>query len=149
MKHDQTMAGGAVFAVRNAGKLIIFASFCILVQLAAAGNVSAGVDIRDIICLSQDPLSYVDDKTADRPLLPPEKQKRLNSEANMVFFAPWHREKPWHRKELASWGLQKYKNNPGYGNPNVSTDKDMGQMPGKNTTNKLNAGALSRSACQC
>jgi cell wall-associated NlpC family hydrolase len=108
------MATGNVFTARGTAESATLAFFFILFQLTTSGNVFAGASIRDLSSLSQNPLSYVDDKTADRPLLPLEEQERLNSEANMVFFGPWHREKPHHRKELASWGLQKYKNNPGY-----------------------------------
>jgi cell wall-associated NlpC family hydrolase len=116
MKKGDRKLIGTVSSVQKIAASIIVACFFILAELTVPCNVFGGVVIGDLSSLSQNPLSYLNDKTADKPLLPPEEQRRLNKESNNVFFSPWHREKPHHRKELASWGLQKYKNNPGYDN---------------------------------
>ncbi|MBW6487255.1 MAG: SH3 domain-containing protein [Syntrophobacterales bacterium] len=86
-----------------------------LAQLAVPSSILAQRTIRDLSALSQNPLSYMQAATADQWLLPPEEQARLNREANLAFFNPWHRQQPHHSRETATWGVQKYENNPGYG----------------------------------
>ena len=87
----------------------------ILLFLSVWGGVAGGAVIRDLTDLSQDPLSYVDRKAADTPLLSAPEQARLNAESDLLYFAPWHRTKPRHTPELASWGFREYAGNPGYG----------------------------------
>jgi len=82
--------------------------------LAWAG-VAGGAPIRDLDDLSQELLSYVERGTEARLLLPPADQARLNAEADLLYFAPWHRTSPHHSAEQAAWGFREYDGNPGYG----------------------------------
>jgi cell wall-associated NlpC family hydrolase len=88
--------------------------WALLIVMIWAG-VAAGAVIRDLDELSQDPVSYIDPKTADTPFLPTPEQARLNAESDLNYFAPWHRTIPYHTRELASWGFQKYTGKTGYG----------------------------------
>jgi cell wall-associated NlpC family hydrolase len=83
--------------------------------MAPAWAGTAAAPIRDLEDLSQELLSYVIPGTGDRPLLPPAEQARLNAEADLLHFAPWHRSAPRHSAEQAAWGLREYRGNPGYG----------------------------------
>ena len=81
-----------------------------------AGGADAGeAAIRDLRELKQDPLVYVDRRTADQPLLPAEEQRSLNAAYDVLQFAPWHQTTPRHTLEQVSWGFKEYGNNPGYG----------------------------------
>src|SRR3989339_479042 len=95
--------------------LFMIGCLAALAQLSAPESILAARTIRDLSALSQNPLSYIDAATADKPLLPPGEQERLNRESNRTFFNPWHRQQPHHNRETATWGVQKYENNPGYG----------------------------------
>jgi hypothetical protein len=97
------------------GARVFLVCFFILATLLAPSGAAAEVVIRDLSALSQNPLSYLDANTADKPLLPQAEQERLNRESDTLFFAPWHRESPRHTMEHASWGVKEYANNPGYG----------------------------------
>lgn len=86
-----------------------------LLCLWAWGAVVEAAAIRDIRELSQDPVAHLESHGADLPLLPPSEQARLNAEADLLYFAPWHRTEPHHPKELASSEFLKYAGSPGYG----------------------------------
>jgi cell wall-associated NlpC family hydrolase len=94
--------------------LVILVCFFIAATLSAPPGMAEGTVIRDFSVLSQDPLSYLDANTADKPLLPQAEQERLNRESDTLFFAPWHRESPHHTMEYASWGVKEYEEKPGY-----------------------------------
>jgi len=87
----------------------------VLLFLLLWSGFAGGAVIRDLGDLSQDPLFHVDQNSADKPLLPPLEQARLNAESDILYFAPWHRTAPRHTPEQASWGLDKYAEDPGYG----------------------------------
>jgi len=107
-----TTAG--VFRARRTKLSAVAVCFCLLAQFAVPCRAFSRVDIKDLSHLSQNPLSYIDDESADKPMLPATLQQQLDGESNSAFFAPWHRQTPHHSKELASWGFRKYKTNPGY-----------------------------------
>ncbi len=83
--------------------------------LSVPESSQAARTIRDLSALSQNPLSYLDPATADKWLLPPEELELSNREATRTFFNPWRRRQPLHSRETATWGVQKYADNPGYG----------------------------------
>ncbi len=87
----------------------------LLFVMLAWGGVASGAVIRDLDNLSQNPLAYLEKSTADEPLLSPQEQKRLNTEADLLYFAPWHRTEPRHTPEQVSWGFREYGKTPGYG----------------------------------
>jgi cell wall-associated NlpC family hydrolase len=97
----------------DGGAVRLFWVICLF--LLAWGGAAGGAVIRDLGDLSQDPLSHVDRNSADEPLLPPLEQERLNTESDLLYFAPWHRTTPRHTPEQASWGFREYTRNPGYG----------------------------------
>jgi hypothetical protein len=71
--------------------------------------------IRDLRELRQEPLAYIEQRSADQPLLPAEEQVSLNAAYDVLQCAPWHLTVPRHTLEQVSWGFQEYGNNPGYG----------------------------------
>jgi cell wall-associated NlpC family hydrolase len=84
--------------------------------LLSAGGAGAGrATIRDLRELKQDPVAYVEGRTADQPLLSTEQQRNLNAAYDVLQFAPWHRTAPRHTLEQVSWGFKEYADNPGYG----------------------------------
>jgi cell wall-associated NlpC family hydrolase len=87
----------------------------VLLLVLTWGSTAAAAPIRDLVDLSQELLSYVEQETAESPLLPPPEQARLNTEADLLYFAPWHRTAPHHSAEQAAWGFREYTGNPGYG----------------------------------
>lgn len=103
-----------------------------LLLLLGWGGVAAGAVIRDLADLNQNPLSYLDPNTAERPLLPPQEQARLNAESDLLYFAPWHRTEPHHPKELASWGFRKFAGTSGYGKEGRPHPKDWVQKMAAN-----------------
>jgi hypothetical protein len=103
--------------IRGQGAKSVAIRSCWMVSLffLAWAGVAAGAPIRDLLDLSQDPLSYVDRGAEDKPLLPLTEQARLNTEADLLYFAPWHRTAPRHNAEMTAWGFREYAGNPGYG----------------------------------
>lgn len=99
-------------------------ALALLLFIWAWDGVAAGAVIRDLGDLSQDPLFYLDRSTADEPLIPPPEQARLNTESNLLYFAPWHRTEPRHTPEQASWGFREYAGRPGYGKDGRPHPKD-------------------------
>jgi hypothetical protein len=95
--------------------LLIMLSFIAGLLLPAGGVGAGAAAIRDLHELKQDPVAYVDRKTADQPLLSLEEQTSLNTAYDGLQFAPWHLTTPRHTREQVSWGFKEYGANPGYG----------------------------------
>jgi len=89
--------------------------FLSLLLLFLFPGVLGGAEIRDLADLNQDPRAYVEAATADRPLLPPADQARLNTEHEALYFEPWNQETPRHGLEMARWGFDHHAGQPGYG----------------------------------
>ncbi len=91
--------------------LLILPGLLLLAGAADAGEAT----IRDLRELKQDPVAYVERRTADQPLLPVKEQSSLNAAYDVLQFAPWHLTTPRHTLEQVSWGFKEYADNPGYG----------------------------------
>lgn len=90
---------------------------------------AAAAPIRDLEELSQDLLAYVERGSENQPLLPSTEQARLNAEADLLYFAPWHRTSPHHSAEQAAWGFREFAGNPGYGKGGKPHPRDwIGKM---------------------
>ncbi len=97
------------------GHMVAQMAVVFLFFLFAWGGTAGGAVVKDLSDLSQDPVSHLDRNSADEPLLPLREQARLNSEADLLHFAPWHRTEPRHTPAQASWGFREYAGKPGYG----------------------------------
>lgn len=82
--------------------------------LLLTGGELRGAAIHDLAALNQDPRAYAG-PAADRPLLPPADQARLNAEHEALHFEPWNRESPRHGLDKALWGFRTHEGLPGYG----------------------------------
>jgi hypothetical protein len=92
--------------------MLLFLPGLLLLADGAGAGAAAILDLRE---LKQDPVAYIDRKTADQPLLPREEQLSLNAAYDVLQFAPWHLTTPRHTLEQVSWGFKEYGANPGYG----------------------------------
>lgn len=80
-----------------------------------AGCVSAPETIRDIQTLPQSTASYLDPSSSGRELVTSERQQSLEAEYKARFLAPWHRQRPEHEKSEMEREVQKFRDEPGYG----------------------------------
>ncbi|MBA4421835.1 MAG: hypothetical protein C0390_01895 [Syntrophus sp. (in: bacteria)] len=87
----------------------------ILLLFLLRGGDAFGAAIKDLSKFKQDPRVYIDRAAADLPLLSTAEQERLNTEYDVLFFAPWHQTAPRHTLEQVSWGFREYGSNSGYG----------------------------------
>lgn len=87
----------------------------ILIILFLCGCVSVPETIRDIQDLKQDHLYYISPQGAERDLISPNLQKRMDDSYNSLYFAPWHQEKPLCQLETVAKEFRKYKKYLGYG----------------------------------
>jgi hypothetical protein len=71
--------------------------------------------IRDIHNLPQNSTFYLDENASNRVVLSPLHQELLDAEFNQIRFAPWRRAHPLHSKDELAAKLEKYRNDPGYG----------------------------------
>ena len=105
-----------------------FGPLLLIFLLLLTGDVDAGTAaIRDLRELKQDPVAYVDRRTADQLLLLEEEQRSLNAAYDVLQFAPWHLTTPRHTLEQVSWGFKEYGNNPGYGSDGRRHPRDWVQ----------------------
>ena len=100
--------------------------------LLASGADTGAAAIRDLRELKQDPVAYIDRRTADQPLLPVEEQSSLNAASDVLHFVPWHMSTPRHTLEQVSWGFKEYGTNPGYGRDGKPHPRDWVRKMARN-----------------
>ena len=100
---------GSVLRKNSRGLILL------MLLIVLSGGDARGAAIRDLSELRQDPLAYIDGRTADLPLLPAEVQASLNAADDRLAFAPWHQAAPRHTREQVAWGFKEYGSGPGYG----------------------------------
>ncbi len=71
--------------------------------------------ISDIQRLPQDATFYLTKGDTERPLLDSATQLARDEQHNQVYFSPWHRRRPLHDKVELVRRLEKFRDNPGYG----------------------------------
>ncbi len=73
-------------------------------------------EVKDVTDLSQNHLSYLQDKYKEKLLLQKEAQTKMNNDYNKIYFSVWHNLKPAHSsQEKLSLIFNNFSMSPGYG----------------------------------
>ena len=81
-----------------------------------SGCLAAPETIRDVRVLRQDHAAYLASGGETRDILPPETQKRLEEEYNIIHFSVWHQARPFHALAArVENDVKRFAAKPGYG----------------------------------
>ena len=87
----------------------------LLFLLWLTGCVTSPEIIEDIRTLPQDNTFYLDQFTANREVVAPERQRILLEDFNRHFFLPWNQAEASNSREAIAKESARYRNHPGYG----------------------------------